>query len=72
MGVCGPRLGALPAAALSRTLAALLTGVFDPPPDRLTVPWPYLLAGLMLSLAAAGAATVVSARRPPLSVLRDL
>nr|BFE60067.1 hypothetical protein GCM10020063_045930 [Dactylosporangium thailandense] len=75
VGVCGLAFGALLAAALSRMLAALLTGVFDPPPDRLTIPWPYLGAGLALSvacLAAAGAATVLAARRPALTVLRDL
>ncbi|WP_433202440.1 ABC transporter permease [Dactylosporangium sp. CS-047395] len=75
VGVCGLLFGALLGAALSRMLAALLTGVFDPPPDRLTLPWPYLLAGLGLSvacLAAAGAATVVAGRRPALTVLRDL
>ncbi|MGH3176817.1 MAG: FtsX-like permease family protein, partial [Streptosporangiaceae bacterium] len=27
--------------ALSEVLVAVLTGVFDPPPDALTVPWPY-------------------------------
>ncbi|MEV4135533.1 FtsX-like permease family protein [Dactylosporangium sp. NPDC049742] len=75
VGVCGLTLGALLATALSRMLVAMLTGVFDPPPDRFTVPWPYLLFGLLLSvvcLAVAGAATIAASRRPAITVLRDL
>ncbi|MET8002683.1 ABC transporter permease [Nonomuraea glycinis] len=75
VGLAAAVLGALSGWALSRMLVAVLSGVFDPPPDTLAVPWPYLsiLAALGVAvLAAAGAATVQAARRPPLTVLRDL
>jgi putative ABC transport system permease protein len=60
---------------LAKMLTAMLTHVFDPPPDHLTIPWGYLalLAG---SAAAAGAIATLLAlrtlRRLPLgTVLRD-
>ncbi|TDD05425.1 ABC transporter permease [Nonomuraea diastatica] len=75
VGLAAAVLGALCGWALSRMLVAVLSGVFDPPPDALAVPWPYLAALAVLGVAAllaAGAATVRAARRPPLTVLRDL
>jgi putative ABC transport system permease protein len=74
-GVLGLLFGAALAAALSRMLVLILTGVFDPPPDRLTVPWPYLVVVLAVGsagLAAVGAGAVAATRRPDMSVLRDL
>ncbi|GAA2323843.1 hypothetical protein GCM10010149_91420 [Nonomuraea roseoviolacea subsp. roseoviolacea] len=68
-------LGTVCGWALSRMLVAVLSGVFDPPPDSLAVPWTYLaaVAGLGLAaLLAAGAVTVRATRSPPLTVLRDL
>ncbi|MFJ2033818.1 FtsX-like permease family protein [Streptosporangium sp. NPDC087985] len=67
--------GVLGGWALSQMLVSVLTGVFDPPPSALTVPWPYLgvvaaVGGLGLVLA--GAAAIQAVRRPPLTVLRDL
>jgi putative ABC transport system permease protein len=59
--------------ALARVLVKVLTGVFDPPPAAMTIPWGYA-ALLLLSVCVAGAiATVVGtrrARRDPLEVLR--
>jgi putative ABC transport system permease protein len=75
VGVAAAVLGALCGWALSRMLVAVLSGVFDPPPDALAVPWAYLAVLAVLGVAAllaAGAATVRAARRPPLTVLRDL
>lgn len=75
VGVAAAVLGALCGWALSRMLVAVLSGVFDPPPDALAVPWAYLAVLAVLgvtALLAAGAATVRAARRPPLTVLRDL
>ncbi|MER6951230.1 ABC transporter permease [Nonomuraea sp. NPDC000554] len=75
VGVAAAVLGALCGWALSRMLVAVLSGVFDPPPDALAVPWAYLALLAVLGAAAlltAGAATVRAARRPPLTVLRDL
>jgi putative ABC transport system permease protein len=53
----------------------VLSGVFDPPPAQLSVPWGYL--GVVVALAAAGLvvsalAAIRAARRPPLAVLREL
>ncbi|PZS40591.1 MAG: ABC transporter permease [Pseudonocardiales bacterium] len=75
VGVTGAALGTLIGWALTEMLVKVLTGVFDPPPQYLTVPWTYLgalaaLAALCLSLAALRTITV--ARRPALHVLRDL
>jgi putative ABC transport system permease protein len=58
----------LPAAyGLSHVLVKVLTGVFDPPPATLAVPWAYLGAVYVLAVAAAAVATEgalrVAARR---------
>jgi putative ABC transport system permease protein len=68
-------LGAAIAAGLSAMLVKVLTGVFDPPPDTLAVPWGYLGAAIVLvvaTVAAAGAATLRALRRPAIEQLRDL
>ncbi|TKA06671.1 FtsX-like permease family protein [Actinacidiphila oryziradicis] len=70
-GACGAALGW----ALSQMLVKVLTGVFDPPPDRLAVPWSYLTAlvvAVALALAAAAYAAARHARQPPLTELREL
>jgi putative ABC transport system permease protein len=56
-------------------LVKVLSGVFDPPPAHLSVPWAYLggVAGVpILGLVGAGLAAIRSARRPPLTILREL
>jgi putative ABC transport system permease protein len=56
-------------------LVKVLTGVFDPPPASLAVPWVYLAAVTAATLASAGgaaAAAISKSRTPPLEVLRDL
>jgi putative ABC transport system permease protein len=62
-------LAALLGWLLSEMLVAMLQHVFDPPPDRLAVPWSYLselgLAGVLGGLLAAAVA-VRSLRRLPL------
>jgi putative ABC transport system permease protein len=71
----GLALGALIAAGLSAMLVKVLTGVFDPPPDVLAVPWGYLAATAGVALAAtaiAGALVLRALRRPAITVLRDL
>jgi putative ABC transport system permease protein len=74
MVVGGLGLGAVGGWTLAHMLVKVLTGVFDPPPSHLQVPWTYLCgvvgAGVVAAAAAAGAA-VRSARRAPLSVLRE-
>ena len=72
---CGLAAGTLAGAALSQMLVKVLTGVFDPPPDVLTVPWAYLAvvaACTLAALALAAAAAARAAGRAPLSVLREL
>jgi putative ABC transport system permease protein len=53
----GLLIGVLGGGVLSLMLVAVLTGVFDPPPSALAVPWSYL-AGVTL-LAVAGVALAV-------------
>ncbi len=68
-------LGAAIAGGLSFLLVKVLTGVFDPPPDALAVPWAYLSGVVVLTLAAVGAAGVLTLRalrRPAVEDLRDL
>jgi putative ABC transport system permease protein len=68
-------LGALMAAVLAVTLVDVLTGVFDPPPDFLTIPWVYLLAvgvAVVATVVAAGLITLRALRRPAIEDLRDV
>jgi putative ABC transport system permease protein len=74
-GAVGAVIGGLAGWILSQMLVKVLSGVFDPPPDQLSVPWGYL--GVVVALAAAGLvvsalAAIRAARRPPLAVLREL
>ncbi|WP_214104525.1 ABC transporter permease [Acrocarpospora catenulata] len=75
VGLGAALLGTAAGWAVARMLVAVLTGVFDPPPDQLAIPWGHLavLAGLgLVVLPAAGLIALRAARRPPLTVLRDL
>jgi putative ABC transport system permease protein len=68
-------LGTVIAVAISDILVKVLTGVFDPPPDTLSVPWTYLggVAGLTIAaVATAGTLTLRALRRPAIEELRDL
>jgi putative ABC transport system permease protein len=56
-------------------LIRVLSGVFDPPPDVVAVPWPYLVTVVGLAgaaLVAVGTVEVRLARRPAIPILRDL
>jgi putative ABC transport system permease protein len=56
-------------------LARLRRPLADPPPEHLAVPWAYLgiVAGIaILGLVLAALAAIRAARRPPLTVLREL
>ncbi len=71
----GLLLGAVIATGISQLLVKVLTGVFDPPPDALAVPWTYLASVAVLacaSVAAAGTITLRALRRPAIEELRDL
>ena len=71
----GLGLGAVVATALTEMLVRILTGVFDPPPDFVSIPWDYLTGVLGLTIGAvalAGALTLRALRRPVITALRDL
>ena len=56
-------------------LVKALTGVFDPPPEVLSVPWLYLSALAVAALGSGGLAILGAqraARRPVVEALRDL
>ena len=61
--------------ALTHMIVKVLTGVFDPPPTTLAIPWSYLLAVLAAAIAAVSLAinrAVRGARRPAVEMLRDI
>ncbi len=71
----GLAAGGLTGALLARMLVSVLTGVFDPAPAHLAVPWLYLAAVVVLTggaVVAAVAALGRLLRRPVLSELGDL
>jgi putative ABC transport system permease protein len=75
VAIGGLVFGALLATAIAELLVKVLTGVFDPPPDFLSVPWTYLavvVALMLVAVGAAGAVTLRALRRPPLEELGDL
>lgn len=75
VGVGGAVLGAVGGWAISEMLVKVLTGVFDPPPAHLAVPWVYLgtAAGVTAAAVIVAAVTAIrSAGRPAIETLRDL
>ena len=69
----GLATGAAAGWLLSMMLVKVLTGVFDPPPTGLAVPWAYLTATLAVVLASVGlaaAGAVRASRRPSVALLR--
>lgn len=67
--------GAVIGWALSQMLVKVLTGVFDPPPAAIAVPWTYLALTVVAAVAAIAAAALNSARRssrPAVEELREL
>lgn len=67
--------GALSGWALSAMLVKVLTGVFDPPPATVAVPWAYVTATVLVALTAVAAAALNGVRRsqrPAVEELREL
>jgi len=67
--------GALIGWALAAMLVKVLTGVFDPPPAALAVPWIYLASVAGAAIAAVIVATITTiarVQRSPVTVVRDL
>lgn len=71
----GGTLGLAGGFGMAWMLVKLLTGVFDPPPDRLSIPWLYIL-GLVCAAFVSIAIAVVGAQRetriPAVQRLREL
>jgi putative ABC transport system permease protein len=68
-------LGVLSGWTLSFIITKILTGVFDPPPPHLFIPWAYLAAlGVVTcgAIGAAGTAVIQAMRRPAVDIIRDL
>lgn len=60
---------------LAHMLVKVLTGVFDPPPSALSVPWRYLAVVALCGAAGLVGAVVVqvrATRRPVIEMVRDL
>jgi putative ABC transport system permease protein len=72
--VAGVVLGALLGGALAQVLVSVLSGVFDPPPSTLAVPWGYLglLAAVVVgSIALASALLLRWTSRADIAALRE-
>lgn len=67
--------GSLTGWAMSHMLVKVLTGVFDPPPAALAVPYLYLsgvLVATVVAVVAAATTAIHATRRPAIAALRDL
>jgi putative ABC transport system permease protein len=61
-------------AGLSKVLVSVLSGVFDPPPSALAVPWAFFgwfVAALVASAAVGSALVIRGTERTSASVLRQ-
>jgi putative ABC transport system permease protein len=70
----GSLAGLLAGLLLAAMLVKLLTGVFDPPPEGLTIPWLYLAvlaAAMFAATSIAAVATQITLRRPVIETLRE-
>lgn len=75
LAVGGAIAGAIVGGLLSQMLVSVLSGVFDPPPAALAVPWGYLVITVVIAGAAIGGAALWSVRRtakPTIEYLREL
>jgi putative ABC transport system permease protein len=72
--VAGLALGAALGGVLAKVLVSVLSGVFDPPPSALAVPWGYLsllTAAVVGSIVAASAVVLRWTRRAAVAALRE-
>jgi putative ABC transport system permease protein len=75
VAVGGVLLGVLAGWGIAFVLVKILTGVFDPPPEHLFVPFAYLSALGAVTAAAVVAVclgTLRATRRPAVEIVRDL
>ncbi len=71
----GMVLGALAGWTLSLVIVRIMTGVFDPPPEHLFIPWIYIgfVAGtVIVAVLVAGKVMVRAAQKPAIEIIRDL
>lgn len=68
----GLLLGIMVGYVLARVLVALLTGVFDPPPDVLSIPWIYLATLVTAAVLSAVVAVRLGIRHAMRSVSEDM
>jgi putative ABC transport system permease protein len=68
----GAALGLLAGSAVAAMLVTMLTGIFDPPPDRLHIPAFYLLALGGSAIVATGAAILLALRNGHARALQDI
>jgi putative ABC transport system permease protein len=72
--VLGVVLGAVLGAVLAQVLVTVLSGVFDPPPDSLAVPWGYLAllaVAVVGGIAVACAVVLAMVRRAGIATMRE-
>jgi putative ABC transport system permease protein len=75
VSVGGIVIGVLIGWGLAYVIVKILTGVFDPPPDSLSIPWSYLVTlGLVVAgaIAAAAMGAIRATERPAVEIVRDL
>ncbi|MDW3689000.1 FtsX-like permease family protein [Cupriavidus sp. CV2] len=73
--LAGTTIGTLSGFALAWMLVKLLTGVFDPPPELLSVPWLYLAALVVVAFVSVALAVVGAYREtriPAVQRMREL
>ena len=71
--VGGAILGIVAGFGISYALVTILAGVFDPPPEALSIPWLYLTVALVTALvsgATAIAGMQALSKKPDLEALR--
>jgi putative ABC transport system permease protein len=73
--VIGGLIGIVLGFGLAQMLVTILTGVFDPPPELLSIPWLYLVlltTAALVSMIVAVLSPQFVSRRPVVEALRDL
>ncbi|MBC5806241.1 MAG: ABC transporter permease [Candidatus Eremiobacteraeota bacterium] len=72
---CGALFGITLGIGIAAMLVKLLTGVFDPPPESLAIPWGFLMSLLVAGTVSTGLAIAladIATRRPSSADLKDL
>ena len=68
----GGGIGLLGGLGMAWMLVKLLTGIFDPPPDRLSTPWLYVIALVLIALVSIAAAVIGAQRETRVSAVQRL